>query len=521
MMATIPIPKKTYVFSSIGRPFEDFCCSVFKTEKFCLFPKMSVIDGKIVDNSTKGFEIHLGEKNAIIEKMPFEFSLLDDDKFRQAGNLFWNHLRHIHDVNVIDSLISMVFESCSRESQGFGVVQNQHGFPIYLAGQSGSYKTTAAIAAMSLLGKFKTQEDLLSWNGTALSVEHQLISLGTATHTLDDLKIEHVKSNEFVNFFHGIYGGSTKTRMASSGDKVRGGHKLKCSIIITSEGQATDIPEAIAARMLVLRIVKCDKETSKERKIHFDLMRKRLDEDGLCNFDLMRGFMPRLVAWSQDRGIKPYALSLAKWKCHFEAILEKEDKNNSERPCDMVTRIIGAFEQIVEFCIEKEFCSEEDGRERFKEFLSFWDKEIIAQVKRIEKHSSTHKAIDLFCQMIFSNNIGIRVYDKNKWLDNNNKKFNQSFPICDVTYPDERGHKFLIVSMNGLLKAINGITENTSIIGDKFETDLQESGIIEKAEEKYVIPSLRGSLLEETTIPSHTMDYDKLIAQYRKMKYDD
>jgi hypothetical protein len=515
LMSTIPARTKTHIFPSIGRPCENFCIGYFKTDHFCLYPKVSIINGEIVEN--KNFEVKVS--NTSIEQSPYGFLILDDDQFRQAGMLFWNHLRKVHETTLIDSLIGVVFDSCARELQGVGIVQNNHGFPIYLAGQSGSYKTTAAIAAMSLVGDFKNQNNLLAWNGTAISLEHQLIKIGVGTGTLDDLKVEEMNNKEFINLFHSIYGSLSRTRMDPTSTRMRGGNKLQCSLIVTSEGQATDIPESIAARMLVLRIVKCTHAIGKERKIHLNKMNEFIDDSGSRNFDLMRGLMPRLIAWAQKRGIESYATSILKWKTKFEGSIG-EEANNGERPSDMIARIISAFEQVVEFCKEQGFCSEQEGNEAFQALVIFWQQKIKEQIARIQKQSSTYKVIDLLCQIIQSEAIGIRIYNGQRWLEP--KRNFGGFPLRDITYPDG-SRKLQVASPHGVLKVMNALTTGTIIL-DKFTQDLKESGIIETnpdgTNKSYPIPDDSGHINEKKLTQSIFIDYDILMQTYARIKSD-
>lgn len=516
LMSTIPVKQKTYIFPCIGRPCESFCQSFFKTENFCLYPKVSIINGEVVEN--KDFEVRIS--NTAVEQSPYGFRILNDDEFRTAGYLFWHHLRHLHEIPVIDSLIGMIFDSCARELQGFGIVQNAHGFPIYLAGQSGSYKTTAAIAAMSLVGKFKSQDSLMAWNGTAISLEHQLMKIGVGTGTLDDLKVEEMKNKEFIDLFHSIYGGISRTRMDSTATRMRGGNKLKCSLIVTSEGQATDIPESIAARMLVLRIVKCSNEIAKERKRHLDKMNEYVNDEGLSNIDLMSGFTPRLIAWAQKRGIQPYAESLKKWKMKFMSVIE-DSKNNAERPSDMIARIVAAFEQVMTFCKEQGFCTEEEGKIAFENLVIFWQQKIKDQMSRIQKQSSTYKVIDLLCQIINSESIGTKVFDGSRWLDP--KRNYPGFPIRDITYKDG-SRKIYVASPHGVLKAMNSfVAGGGTIIMDKFTQDLKESGIIECNDDGslklYPIPDDRNNINEKKLQSGgFFIDYVKLMDAYHRIK---
>jgi hypothetical protein len=152
LMQNTPEHKKTIYFSSLGRPMEEQVQAWLGTEKFCLFPKVSVINGQIIENAK--YNVSLADRKDP-EQPLFEFSILNDDQFRKAGKLFWYDLRNVHESSLVDTFISLAFESCTREVQGYGIVENTHGFPVYIEGQSGSFKTTAAIMAMSLLGKFK------------------------------------------------------------------------------------------------------------------------------------------------------------------------------------------------------------------------------------------------------------------------------------------------------------------------------------------------------------------------------
>ena len=517
LMSSIPVNNKRYIFASLGRPFEDFCLTYLKTETFCLFPKVSVINGVVKYNDT--FQVNLSGRNSVVETLPFEFDILSESDYRKALDLFWYDLRHVHDCNFIDSLLGLLYDSCTRELQGFGVIQNDHGFVVYLAGQSGAFKTTAAVMAMSLLGRFKSQNDLLSWNGTGLSIEHQLMKVGTLTHCVDDLKIEEMASKEFIAFIHAIYGGNTKTRMDSSATKIRGGNKLKCSVIITSESENENVPESIASRLLTLRVRRCSKEIALEREVHYRKMLEFYDTDVL-NIDLMRGVTPRMIAWAQKRGVAPYAESLLKWKRVFEKILTNQ-KNNSERPSDMVTRLVAGFEQVCEFIKFEGVAPALEVDAAFEHMVEFWKKQIKNQMVRIEKQSSTYKIIDLLCQLINSEAIGIRKF-KDKWIPSS--KNYPSYPVCDITYPEGKGRKLLIVSQTQLIKYMNSQTENSHpIISGKFTEDLKETGIIEMINDKearYCIPDEHGNFDWKKTSNAVVIDYNKLMETYTRIKND-
>ena len=200
-------------------------------------------------------------------------------------------------------------------------------------------------------------------------------------------------SKEFVSFFHNLYGGVTRTRMDSTATKIKGGNKLKCSLIITSESENENIPESIAARMLTLRIKRCTKEIALEREVHY---RKMIDfyDTGILNIDLMRGITPRMIAWAQKRGIAPYAESMKRWKKVFIEILD-DCKNNAERPSDMVTRIVAGFEQLCEFMKFEGIASPLEIDAAFEGLVAFWKKEIRKQIVRIAKQSSAYKVVDL------------------------------------------------------------------------------------------------------------------------------
>jgi ribosomal protein L22 len=517
LMATIPVNTKRYVFSSLGRPFEEFCLTHFKTELFCLFPGVSVINGQIKYNDT--FQVNLSGRNSIMDTLPFEFSILSEEDYKVALNTLWYTLRHVHDCNFIDSLLGLIYDSCCRELQPYGIVDNEHGFPIYLAGQSGAFKTTSAVMAMSLLGKFKSQNDLLNWNGTALSIEHQLIKVGTMTHCIDDMKIEDMASKEFTNFFQSIYGGATKTRMDTTATNMRGGHKLQCSIIITSESENENVAEAIAARMLTLRISRCSKEIADEREVHFRKMMELYNEE-TCYIDLMRGVTPRMIAWAHKRGHDPYAASMVKWKKVFSKVLEKH-KNNAERPSDMVTRLVASFEQMCEFFKYEGVAPTTEIDAAFENFVNFWKKQIKNQITRIEKQSSTYKIIDLLCQLINSESIGTRVYSGGRWLEP--KRIFNSYPICDVTYPEGKGRKILIISVLSIIKQMNMQIANNSqpIIQGKFIEDLKETGLIENIGGeliKYPIPDAKTGNINWNTANTMAIDYEKLMETYARIK---
>jgi len=524
LMCSIPVSNKSYIFPSLGRPFQDFCMTYFKTELFCLFPKVSVINGAIKQN--ENFDVNLFGRDAVINNLPFELEVLNEEDYKKALDIFWYDLRHVHDSNVIDSLISLVFDSCTRELQGVGIVENDHGFPIYLAGQSGAYKTTAAVMAMSLLGRFKASNDLLGWNGTSLSLEHQLMKVGNLTHCIDDLKVEEMASKEFIEFIHKLYGGTTRTRMDSSATKIKGGNKLTCSAIITSETENENIPESIAARMLTLRVRRCSKEISAEREVHYRKMINFYDNN-IINLDLMRGITPRMIVWAQKRGIIPYSTSLKKWKNVFVEILS-DYKNNAERPSDMVARLVSAFEQVCEFMKHEGVTSSIEIDETFEKFVKYWKVQIKNQIVRIEKQSSTYKVIDMLCQIINSESIGIRVYNNERWQDP--KRNFPNYPIKDITYPptqhDPGGRKLLIVSANSVIKCMNMQIDNSHpIIIGKFTEDLKESGIIETNPDgsfkRYPIPNEKSNKIDwNKPVSALVMDYDKLMDTYDRIKND-
>ena len=523
LMSSIPVMNKRYVFSSLGRPFENFCMSFFKTEYFCLFPKVSVINGVIKYN--ENFEVNLSGKDAIIETSHFEFNISPEHDYRNALDLFWNTLRHVHDCNVIDSLVGIVVDSCARELQGIGIIENDHGFPIYLVGQSGTYKTTAAIMAISLLGKFKTGNDCLSWNGTSLSLEHQLLKIGNMAHCIDDLKVEDMASVEFARFIHNIYGGNTRTRMDSTATKIKGGNKLTCSVIITSESENENIPEAIAARMITLRIPICSKAVAAERDVFYrKMINPYEDNNEFLNIDLMRSITPRLISWMHKRGSIPYSTSIKKWKTVFVKILDEFNakKANTERPTDMVSRIVAGFEQMTEFLKNEGVANSLELDANFESFVEYWKKQIKKQMVRIDKQSSTHRVVDLLCQMIYSESIGIKVYKDNRWIES--KRNYGNFPIRDITYPDGIGRKLLIMSPNSVIKQMNAQVDNSiPIIVGKFTEDLKESGLFEMKDGKpmqYPVPDDQGKINFKNPSTAIVIDYNKLMDIYQRIKND-
>ena len=522
LMSSIPIRDRRYVFSSPGRPQQEFVGHFLKTELFCLMPNYSVINGKIIEN--KEIFIDMSGAAAASDKpvdrqFAFEFTCLDAEDYKKGARLFWEDLRNVHDTNLTDTLISVVFESCTRDVQGSGVVDNSHGFPIYLAGQSGSYKTTSAIAAMSLLGKFSDQNDLLQWHGTGLSVEHKLITTGTLTHCLDDLKIEDVTSKEFTNFFHMIYGGSTRTRMNSSADVMRGGKKINCSVIITAEAEGFSMPESIAARMLVLRVLRCNDAEKTRRKAHLDRIREKHHE-GSVNLDLMRGVMPRMVAWCQQRGMLHYSASLERWKTYYAKVLDGH-QNNTERPSDMIARIMAAFEQICEWAKFENLAPTEQIDARLNEFVDFWRAQAKHQIHRIEKQTSANKAVDMLHQAIQAGIIGMKVYSNGKWQDS--VRNYQSYPIKDITYPDH-GRKLIIVSPTILLNILNAQVGDGALkfVHTKFMDDLKEAGLIDMNEGKmvyYPVPNDRNGFINPDKLdPFPAIDYAKMAQLYKEQQ---
>lgn len=514
MMREITNPNTSYVFTSLGRPSEEKTHELFGTNKFFLMPDVSVIGGEVLEN--KGFKINIDNEDAVV-KTKFKFKKVDDDEFREVASLFWNHVRHIHEPCFTDTCVAVVFDSCTREIQGTGVVENDHGFPLYLSGQSGSYKSTAALAGMCLLGDFINYSDFLGCDGTVLAWTHQLQLTGTATHCLDDLKVEDLRSKDFVSMFQNIYGSPTRVRMDSSGTNLKGGQKLRASAIFTSEAKPSDLQESTAARMLCLRMVKPQYNRTQEWWGHLELMKAPKD-DGSCNFHRMSAFLPRIVAWAQKRDIKPYAKALDKWKKHYTDIIRGKG-NNIERPIDMVSRIIAAWEQITEFCKEKEICPPQEADQAFTNLVEFWDVKIVDQINRIEAHSSKFKIIDVLVQIIKSEGIGIKYFRDGKWQPNTLNR-TSGYPIKDITYPDERGRKLIIVSPRAVIQAMNNFMETTNkIVEDKFREDLKESGVIETDINgklvHYPIPNeINNQINEKDTKANLAIDYNLLMKRY-------
>ena len=530
MMQKIPAANKIAIFSSMGKPTDKEeeadkeCAKKFKTEKYCLYPQTSVINGRVITNKTQNFEVNLTKKG-LTDTTLFQWSNVDEDTFRKAGRIFWKNLRNMHYSYIIDSMVAMAFDCCTRELQGEGIVENDHGFPLYIAGKSGRYKSTCALAAMYLMGKFKNpQGDFLCWNGTRLSIEHQLIKVGNLIHVLDDLKVEGLKNAEFVALIHAIYGSNTKTRMSPGATEIHGGNKLKCSLVVTSEAEPSDIPESIATRFLVLRIPPPPEDLPEQWEKNFRFM-QQVEENGKDNADLMTCIMPRAIAWAQNRNIMLYPQSLRKWKDILTTQLKEEKNDSIERPSDMIARIIAAYEQFVEFCKETEICSIEEGDIAFKELVEFWQEKIELQITRIAKQSATYKIIDLLWQILYTESIGIKVFNNNKWIEPK-RNFNQGCPILDITYPDERGRKLVILSLNTLVKHMNNLlTDGFTIAMDRFITEFKESGIIEVdsngKDVRYPVPDDRGNINEKKFHASGiVIDYNKLMNIYKEMKND-
>ena len=515
IMNEMPIRDKKYIFSSLGRPNpdadKDICSGLLKTTSYCLLPEVSVVNGAVTNNGAVDVNLPLAK-----DKMKFKFSQISDDDCKKAGKLFWNNLRHIHDSNIIDSLIGQVFDSCTRELQAYGRVKAEHGYPIYLAGESGSYKTTAALAAMSLLGDFKTQDDVLSWHGTGLSIENLLLPVGTLTHVFDDMKIEEMQGKDFINFFHAVYGGSTKTKMAGNSGEVKGGKKISCSVIITSETGNVNIPESIAARMLVLRIKKCNSKVGEARQAHLSKMYEEKHDATTFNIDLMRGFFPTIVAWAQQRGSDPYVACVTKWKRHYTKLVAHR-RNNIERPTDMTARTVAAFNQICEFIKANNIAPAEEVDKQFADFVDYWDEQIILQVNRIESQSSTYKSISMLWQIMQTGIVGIKEFKNGRWVEQLTR-YNSQYFLADVEYSDGMGRKILIISVDGILKLMNGLIDKNGVqvVKGKFTNDLMENGIIEP--EPYPMPDARGGL---SNVKYLAIDYDKLVETVERIQEND
>jgi hypothetical protein len=240
----------------------------------------------------------------------------------------------------------------------------------------------------------------------------------------------------------------------------------------------------------------------------------------------MRGITPRLIAWAQKRGIVPYSTSLRKWKNVFVEIL-KDNKNNAERPSDMVSRLVSSFEQICEFMKTEGVATSIEIDETFEKFVKYWKTQIKNQIVRIEKQSSTYKVIDMLCQIINSETIGIRVYNNERWQDP--KRNFPNYPIKDITYPPTQngpgGRKLLIVSANSVIKCMNMQIDNSlPIIIGKFTEDLKESGIIETTSDgklkHYPIPNDKNKIDWNKPITAIAIDYEKLMDTYDRIKND-
>lgn len=474
------------------------CAKILNADHYCIMPKYSVIDGNIVANSS--VIIH----PKIEKTMPFCFEKIDDDEFLEIANLFWNNLRKIHVTEILDSIYGMVMDAGCRSLLRNSLLQNAtHGFPLYLAGKSGSYKTTAALAGMWMVGSFNKQADIMDWHGTALSIEHQLKSAGTMIQCLDDLKIEDMKAKEFTSFFHNIYGGSTRTAMMDYGNKMKEKVKYKNSVIITAETENVAIPESIASRMLVLRLSRCSEEESRERLKNLIALsgeppKDETDEDGdvwLCRpkideelraslkmpiakpkRHLLPGLMARMIAWAQKRGEREYLRTLNKWHAFFKKVAAAAKATNTERPVEMITRILTGYETLVQFYIDNKLISVEEGTDALKALTKFWESEALLQFQRIGSQSTSLKFVKYLRQMIASDSIPYRSFKGGK-PTSDATYVRGGYPIVDITYDNGKRY-ILIVFPKSVIKEMNKLLDGqeTVFIEDKVISELKEDG---------------------------------------------
>lgn len=507
LMKEVSKPVRKHLFSSLGRPQENIVEKLFKTDMFCLAPNVSIINGKIIKNHN--FEVILNDNlnkdqdqgKKYVEK--YSFSDLNNDELKEAFNLFWSDLRKLHDPNIMSTLISFTFDSCTRELHGKDIPM--HGFTIILEGQSGTNKTTAMAAAMSLLGDFKESQDLLVYNSTTMSIEHTLISAGTSVVGLDELKAETITPKDFINLIHSVYGAPSRQRMASN-HTVKGGVELQCGLMITSEGLGNGIPESIASRMVVFRLEHVASEIKREREKHL--------RNWQANSKLMKGILPQITAWMHNKTSKPYIASIEKWKKEFKPLISMHD--NHERVVDMTIRIVAAWEMICDFIAERNIAPQKEVEEVFGNFVKFWKREILIQMKRVKSKASAVQTIDLLGQMIDSNIIGVKMVGKREGGNNGATLMgNIKTPITDVVY--ENGErKLLLVAISQILKEMTSLAE-VKILQSKFENDMKEAGLIDVNPDgsfkKYKIPNNNGIVPANGT-GFVAIDYNKFV-EYR------
>ena len=526
LMNQIPPRGVKCIFDGLGRPFAEFNIARLKTQYFCLMPKVSVINGEVIPNT--GFEVQLGKHTQIAEvsNAPrYEWSLIDDDSFKESANLFWNHLRHVHDTHLMDSLISLHVDSCCREMMGYTELSTDHGFTFFIHGRTGTHKTTAGVCSMYLVGKF-TDKTVFHWNNTDNQIEILLRKVGTQVALMDELKAEIIADKTYISIFHAVYGGSSRGRLAGRNHEESGNNPLECSLIVTAEGPPTFMPESIASRILCIRVSPTSIDIKDQRKVHLNELRTGYQFEGFVGPKgfLLRGFMPRMIAWIQKRGQKPYMEGLVKWRNEFKEVLG-DDKGQHVRTVEMVTRLVTAFETVSEFCTYVGVCTKDEALEAFKDFVKFWKVEIRHQVVRVESHSSTHFVVKLLGELVSSDSPIIKSFviegDRGKWKLQEAGRFRTPL-LKDIMYPDG-SRKLLIIATQGLIRELEKMS-NTKILQEKFIQDCIETGLIDNDNGKpvrYVQPDERGNWPAKNAKSTQTyigIDYDKLMQMYFQEK---
>jgi len=179
---------------------------------------------------------------------------------------------------------------------------------------------------------------------------------------------------------------------------------------------------------------------------------------------------------------------------------------------------MAAFEQICEWAKFENLTTADQAKERLNQFVDFWREQARNQIRRIEKHTSANKTVDMLYQALQAGLIGTKVYVNGKWQDSV-RNF-PSYPIKDVTYPDH-GRKLMIMSEAILLRTLNSQISGSGIhiAEGKFKTDLKESGLIDMDGEYpiyYPIPDDRGFIDPNKPSVNVAIDYTKLTQLYKE-----
>jgi len=515
MNAIEPQVSKT-VLNSMGRPsFENELEQLIATDRYCLMPKVSVIGGEVVENKEIDVSLRSHAELEIEEESGFRWSVISDDQAKDAAGLFWDHLLHVHQPHIMNSLVALNYDSCTREMMGDSVIPNGHGFPIYLDGRSGSHKTTAAICAMALLGEFNTQNDLFSWDNTTNYMDNLFIKCGTITAPLDELKNELFPTMEpLVRIFNTLYGGSTRGRLSSSAVS-RGDVKVKCSAIVTSEAKPRNIPESIASRMIIIRVPRSETTEAVRRKVHLDDLYSPILLNGKIKTKkcLLHGFMPRMIAWEQSQEGFPYVKTMKKWYDHY--LQKVTGGENSYRTVHMVTRLVAAFDRICAFMVDSGYVSRDAARRSLEEYAAYWDTGIFEQVQQVQKHSSMTSIAKYLGELIISKKVEIATYrgdqPNERWAYHGNP--NMGVTLIDVTYPDV-GRKILIVAENALQQKLRQMSGNTDLVAGRFRDDGLETGLLEKV----LRSPPPGSKFFSEEDEFMSIDYDVLMTEYNRTK---